>query len=279
MKARGRSNLADIQMSAVQSLIFTMGLLSACFLATHQVVNGGQPVGKFVTLLTYWAQITSKYIRLECENQLTKVPVAPLTFFGRVTRDVATHLVDAERLLQLFRKDPLIKDKPQACNLELRKGDVELDGVSFAYDDRKPILKDISLKAKGGSTIAFVGQTGGGKSTILKLLFRFYDVAKGSIKIDGIDIRDVTLNSLRDKFGVVPQDPSLFNDTIMMNLKYAKLDCSDDEVYAACKAAAIHDKIMTFPEKYMSKVGERGVRLSGGELQRVCAIQKALRPV
>jgi len=131
--------------------------------------------------------------------------------------------------------------------------------VSFAYDERKPTLKQVSFSIPSGKTVALVGETGGGKTTILKLIDRFYDVKSGAISIDGQDLRDVTLESLRSKIGVVPQDPMLFNDSIMNNIRYARLAATDEEVFEACKAAAVHDKIMTFPDGYNSKVGDRGV--------------------
>jgi len=159
--------------------------------------------------------------------------------------------------------------------LAVSSGKVEFDGVNFAYDARKEVLKNISFTAEPGATVALVGETGGGKSTMLKLLFRFYDVTSGSIRIDGQDLRSVSLSSLRDALGVVPQDPSMFNQTIYENIRYARLDATNEEIQEACKAAAVHDKIDSFPDGYKSKVGERGVKLSGGELQRI-AIARVL---
>ena len=141
----------------------------------------------------------------------------------------------------------------------------------------KPILKSVSFCAEPGQTVALVGETGGGKSTVIKLLYRYYDVSGGEILIDGQNIRGVTLDSLRNAFGMVPQDPALFNVSIMENVRYARLDATDDEVKEACRAAAIHEKIESFPDKYKSTVGERGVKLSGGELQRVAIARAILR--
>jgi ABC-type multidrug transport system fused ATPase/permease subunit len=152
---------------------------------------------------------------------------------------------------------------------------VTFENATFSYDGHKEVVHNISFTCKGGQTIALVGDTGAGKSTILRLLFRFYDVNKGAIYIDGQDIRDVTLESLRDGMGVVSQDPTLFNNTIMSNVRYARLDATDAEVMEACRAAAVHDKILTFHEGYHTRVGERGVKLSGGELQRL-AIARAI---
>jgi ABC-type multidrug transport system fused ATPase/permease subunit len=186
-------------------------------------------------------------------------------------------LIDAERLLILFQTKPTVLDKEGVQLLEVTHGNVRFKGVHFAYDPRKPTLTDINIDAHTGETIAFVGETGAGKTSILKLLFRFYDVSAGSIEIDGQDIRDVTLSSLRDAIGVVPQDPVLFNATVMENLRYARLDATDEEIYDACKATAVHDKIMSFPDRYQSSVGEQGVKLSGGELQRVAIARVLLK--
>lgn len=168
-----------------------------------------------------------------------------------------------------------MKDGKKAFNFG--SGDVQFRDVGFSYDGNKQIIKDFNFHAQSGQRVALVGETGGGKSTILRLLFRFYDVQKGSIRIDGQDVRDVTLASLRDNIGVVPQDPSLFNESIMANVRYARLDATDEEVMEACKAASIHDKILTFSEGYSTRVGEGGVVLSGGELQRVAIARVILR--
>lgn len=244
----------------VQSLIMILGRLAASFLAVYRVSQGTVPVGNFVTLISYWRSIEG-----------------PLAQVSWSIRRVSQMLTDSERLLQLLLTKPTVNDAPEADELDIEEGRVEFDHVDFAYDERKPTLRDVSFTARPGQTVALVGETGGGKSTTLKLLYRYYDVAKGAIRIDGRDIRDVTLDSLRDSFGMVPQDPSLFNITIMENIRYARLEATDDEVMEACKAAAIHDKIISFPDQYKSKVGERGVKLSGGELQRVSIARAILR--
>ena len=245
---------------ATQSSVLTVGLLGACSLAAYQVIHGDQSVGSFVVLLTYWAQLSG-----------------PLTFFGSAFRQIAKDFLDAEQLLQVLQYKPSVADRAGAKPLVLSQGKIEFDNVHFSYDSQRQTLKGINFRALPGQTVALVGETGGGKSTILKLLFRFYDVAQGSIKIDGQDIRDVTLESLRDRLGVVPQDPSLFNETIISNVRYARLDATDEEVYEACKAAAIHDKIISFTDGYQSTVGERGVKLSGGELQRISIARAILK--
>jgi ATP-binding cassette, subfamily B, vacuolar membrane transporter HMT1/ACLQ len=158
--------------------------------------------------------------------------------------------------------------------LEQCIGRVTFDNVHFSYDGRKPALNGVTFEVAPGTSTAVVGESGSGKSTLLKLLFRFYDVDgqcpnPGAIKVDGVDIRNIVLADLRSHMGIVPQDTILFNDTIMYNLLYARPDASHDEVYAACRAASIHDRIMTFPSGYDTRVGERGLKLSGGEKQRV----------
>lgn len=245
---------------AAQSLVMLGGLLVAVTLATRQIIYGTKPVGNFVILILYWRQL-----------------MYPLHLVATSYRRISSNLIDAERLLQLLNTKSSVQDKENAKDLEVGPGKVEFINVDFAYDDRKQTLHDINFTAESGKTIAFVGETGGGKSTTLKLLFRFYDVKSGRIEIDGQDIRDVSLESLRESLGVVPQDPSLFNQSIRDNVRYARLDATDEEIEEACKAAAVHDKIMTFPEKYDSKVGERGVKLSGGELQRVAIARVLLK--
>lgn len=194
-----------------QSMIFTLGLLAASFIAVHQVTTGAKPVGDFVTLLSFWSQLSY-----------------PLHFFASFLRQIQSQMVDAERLLELLQTKPEVADTDTSKPLVLKDGEVEFEDVEFSYDKRKPTLKGISLRVPGGSTVALVGQSGGGKTTCLKLLFRFYDVKKGSIKIDGQDLRDVTVDSLRESVSVVPQDPELFDVSIMENIRYAKLDATDE---------------------------------------------------
>lgn len=245
---------------AAQSLVMSLGMMAASFLAVYQISIGQKPVGRFVTLLLYWEEL-----------------MWPLQVVATSYRRLSSTLIDAERLLQLLRTKPAVEDAPDATDLKITKGRVEFENVNFSYDTRKQTLNNISFVAEPGKTIAFVGETGGGKSTMLKLIFRFYDITGGSIKIDGQDIRKVTINSLRESLGVVPQDPSLFNESIMDNIRYAQLDASEEDVQEVCKSAAVHDKIMTFPDKYKSKVGERGVKLSGGEKQRVAIARVLLK--
>lgn len=261
MKSKRDYELSSQSISAAQAGVMAVGLLGALSLGVYQVAYGdadSNSIGKLTQLLVYWGQLQS-----------------PLSFFSNMYRNISYSLMDAERLLELFQTKPTITDGPKAKPLKLTTGEVEFNNVSFAYDVRKPTLKNVTFVVPSGKTVALVGETGGGKTTILKLIDRFYDCKTGGISIDGQDIRDITLDSLRACIGVVPQDPLMFHDSIMNNIRYARLTASDEEVYEACRAAAVHDKIMTFPDGYNSKVGDRGVKLSGGEKQRV-AIARAM---
>ncbi|KAA8634633.1 hypothetical protein SMACR_02948 [Sordaria macrospora] len=243
---------------AFQSMVLLCGLLAGAFLAVSQITKGQATPGQFVMLLTYWSQL-----------------VSPLTFFASLGKSISGDLIRAESLLEIMQMKPTVLSKEGAPPLDFQGGHVQFENVSFSYDKKKPILKDVNFQAAPGTSVAFVGATGAGKSTMLKLLDRFYDITGGSIKIDGQDIRDVDLFSLRAQIGVVPQNPILFDDTIMNNVRYAKLTATDEEVHEACKAASIHEQILTFTDGYQTRVGERGVKLSGGELQRV-AIARAI---
>lgn len=239
---------------AFQFLVLLSGLLAGAFLAVYQVTHGDATPGDFIMLLTYWAQL-----------------VAPLTFFASLGKTISRDLLQAEQLLEIMQTKPTVVSKEGAPPLRLSGGgEVRFDGVYFSYDKKKEILKDVNFTATPGMTVAFVGATGAGKSTILKLLDRFYDVTRGSISIDGQDIRDVDLyryeslprqlirsvlltsRSLRAQIGVVPQAPILFDDTIMNNVRYAKLTATDEEVYEACKAACIHEQILGFTDGRLS---------------------------
>ncbi|KAI9734333.1 MAG: hypothetical protein M1834_002439 [Cirrosporium novae-zelandiae] len=260
--------------------IVMAGLWVACFLAASQVVSGEKSVGNFVTLLSFWTQLTG-----------------PLGNLASTYNQVTGYLIDTEQLLLLMLRKPSVADKPGVKELDLKLAPtISFKSVKFSYktekdDDELPdavtsqapemetrdvFLHDgLTFDAPSGKTVALVGETGSGKSTITKLLFRFYDVDSGSIQLDHEDIRDFTLESMRETIGVVPQDPELFNESIYTNVKYSRLDATNEEVHEACKAAAIHDKIMTFPKGYRTKVGEHGVKVSGGEKQRI-AIARAI---
>ncbi|EFR00290.1 heavy metal tolerance protein [Nannizzia gypsea CBS 118893] len=247
-------------LNATQNLLFTAGVAIVCLLCAYQISADMQKVAMFVTLITYLAQLQ-----------------APLNFFGSFYTQVQNNLIDAERMLALFKEKPLVTDGENAMPLNYCTGKVEFKNINFAYDERRPALRDVSFVVEPGTSTAIVGESGSGKSTILKLLFRFYDVAGGSVKVDGMDVRDMTIASLRSHLGVVPQDAILFNDTVLYNLLYARPEATMEQVYEACRAASIHDRIMSFPDGYETKVGERGLRLSGGEKQRITIARTFLR--
>ena len=230
------------------------------FLVFLEISHGRATTGDFVFLIQYWDNL-----------------VWPLTFLSKQYRWLLADLIDAERLLDLLKTKPTIVDHDTAKDLEPVKGHVAFEQVSFSYDSRKPIIEDVDFSALPGETIALVGETGAGKSTIIKLLLRFYDITSGHIKIDGQDIRDVTLDSLRNALGIVPQDPLLFNASIAENLRYGRPSATHAELEAACQSAAIHKKILTFPDGYDTVVGENGVKLSGGEIQRLAIARVFLK--
>lgn len=235
-----------------QALLISAGLIVVMIMAAMGVQSGALTVGDFVMVNAYMIQITM-----------------PLNFLGTVYREIRQALVDMGEMFDLLEQPAEITDRPGAPDLKVTGGEVELDNVSFGYEAARPILKGVSLKIGAGETVAIVGPSGSGKSTIGRLLFRFYDVTGGALRIDGQDVRDVTQDSLHARIGVVPQDTVLFNDTILYNIAYGRPEASREELIAAAKAAKIHDFIMSLPEGYESRVGERGLKLSGGEKQRV----------
>ncbi len=235
-----------------QSAIITAGLVIVMVLAAIGVEQGQLTVGDFVMVNAYMIQITM-----------------PLNFLGTVYREIRQSLVDMGEMFGLLGQPPDVVEAPDAKPLKLQGAGVRLENVRFAYDPARPILKGITLDVAPGAKVALVGASGSGKSTIGRLLFRFYDVTGGRVLIDGRDVRRVTLDSLHRAIGVVPQDTVLFNDTIFYNIAYGKDDATRDEVIAAAQAARIHDFIETLPEGYDTQVGERGLKLSGGEKQRV----------
>ncbi|MEL7097568.1 MAG: ABC transporter ATP-binding protein/permease [Pseudomonadota bacterium] len=235
-----------------QSILITGGLVAVMVLAAIGVQNGDLTVGDFVMVNAYMIQIT-----------------LPLNFLGTVYREIRQALVDMGEMFDLLEQPAEVTDAPDARTLDVREGRIELEDVHFGYDSERAILKGVSLVAEPGQMVAIVGSTGSGKSTIGRLLFRFYDVGAGALRIDGQDVRHVTQDSLHAAIGVVPQDTVLFNDTIRYNIAYGRGDARDEDIIAAAKAAQIHDFIMGLPDGYDTAVGERGLKLSGGEKQRV----------
>ena len=235
-----------------QAFLITIGLVIVMVMAAVGVQAGNLTVGDFVMVNAYMIQITM-----------------PLNFLGTVYREIRQALIDMADMFGLLEQPTEVMDKENANDLNVQGGEVELDDVVFGYEPERPILKGVSLKIEAGQTVAIVGSSGSGKSTIGRLLFRFYDVLGGALRIDGQDVRDITQDSLHGQIGVVPQDTVLFNDTILYNIAYGRPDASRAEIEEAARAAKIHAFIQELPDGYSTTVGERGLKLSGGEKQRV----------
>lgn len=250
-------------LNLVQNFIITLGLLIGSLMVAYRITQSPDKGSReFVMFITYLTQL-----------------YGPLNQLGYIYRSINTSLVDTERLLALLNEPKDINDKPNAPDLIITNGEIEFDNVNFSYDHRTTALQGVSFKVPNGSSVALVGESGAGKSTILRLLYRFYDLGEGEgrILIDGQDIREVTQRSLRQAIGVVPQDPVLFNTTIGYNIGYGKFGSTPEDIEEAAKSAQMHDRIMSFPDDYSTKVGERGVRLSGGEKQRVAIARTLLK--
>ena len=235
-----------------QAVLITGGLVAVMVMAAIGVQNGNLSVGDFVLVNAYMIQITM-----------------PLNFLGTVYREIRQALIDMGEMFDLLQQPAEVVDAQDAKVLNVQSGEIVLEDVHFGYDPERAILKGVSITAKPGQTVAIVGSSGSGKSTIGRLLFRFYDVNSGALRIDGQNVRDVTQTSLHEQIGVVPQDTVLFNDTVHYNIAYGRPSASEEEIFAAAKAAKIHDFIVSLPDGYETTVGERGLKLSGGEKQRV----------
>ncbi len=243
-----------------QGVIIACGLVGVMLLAADGVVAGRMTVGDFVLVNSYLVQL-----------------YMPLNVLGMVYRNIKQSLTDLESMFRLLKVVPEVQDKPGAPALQVPRGEIVFDHVSFAYDPRRPILKDVSFRVAPGGSVAIVGPSGAGKSTLSRLLFRFYDVSEGAIRIDGQDLRDVTQDSIRRAIGVVPQDTVLFNDSIYYNIAYGRPGAAPDEVEEAARHARIDEFVASLPDKYDSPVGERGLKLSGGEKQRVAIARVILK--
>jgi ATP-binding cassette subfamily B protein len=247
-------------LNAGQAVIFTLGLAAVMILCVLDVEAGTRTVGDFVLVNTMLIQL---YI--------------PLNLMGFLYREIRQAITDIEVMFGILARDPEIEDTPGAKPLEVREGAVKFENVRFTYEQGREILKGISFEVPAGKTLAIVGPSGAGKSTISRLLFRFYEIASGSITIDGQDIRGVTQLSLRAALGMVPQDTVLFNDTIQYNIRYGRWDATEDEIREAARLAQIDDFIRSMPQGYDTEVGERGLKLSGGEKQRVAIARTILK--
>ena len=247
-------------LNAGQAVIFTIGLTAAMALCAFGIEHGTNTVGDFVMINAMMIQLYT-----------------PLNFMGMVYREIKQAVIDIEIMFSLLERKPEITDSPSARPLQVRAGTIRFENVSFAYEAARPILADLSFEVAAGRTVAIVGLSGAGKSTISRLLFRFYDVTGGRILIDDQDIRDVTQTSLRAAIGMVPQDTVLFNDTIRYNIRYGRWDASDPEVEEAARQAQIDGFIRRAPKGYETEVGERGLKLSGGEKQRVAIARTILK--
>jgi len=243
-----------------QQLIIATGLVLMLWRATAGVVEGRMTLGDLVMINAFMIQL---YI--------------PLNFLGVIYREIKQSLTDLEKMFTLMEREREVDDAPDAKPLQVSTGAVKFDHVDFAYEPARPILHDVSFEIPPGKTVAVVGPSGAGKSTLARLLYRFYDVNSGAISIDGQDIRKVTQTSLRQNIGIVPQDTVLFNDTVAYNIAYGRTGASQGEVEAAAKAARIHDFIASTPKGYETMVGERGLKLSGGEKQRVAIARTLLK--
>jgi len=247
-------------LNAGQAVIFTLALTACMVMAGLDIAAGSKTVGQFVMV-----------------NALMLQLFVPLNFMGMVYREIKQSLIDIERMMDVLSETPEVADRPDAVQLVVSGGTIRFEDVQFCYDPERLILDGLSFEVPAGKMVAIVGPSGAGKSTVSRILLRFYDVAGGRVTIDGQDIRDVTQVSLRAALGVVPQDTVLFNDTILYNIRYGRPDATDEEVHEAARLAQIDSFIRMLPDGYRTMVGERGLKLSGGEKQRVAIARTILK--
>ncbi|UZE94828.1 ABCB family ABC transporter ATP-binding protein/permease [Alkalimarinus alittae] len=258
--AKRKNRLTMFALNGGQALIIAVATTSMLALAALRVADGTMSIGDFVLINAFMMQI-----------------FIPLNFLGFVYREIKGSLANIEQMFELLKKQPKITDSKDAEDLALANAELAFNNVSFHYNSERPIIKNVSFTVREGEKVALVGESGSGKSTLVKLLFRFYDCNQGSITINGKDLRDVTQQSLRKAIGIVPQDTVLFNDTILENVRYGNVDASDEEVLKAISLAHLDDFISQLPKGVLTTVGERGLKLSGGEKQRVAIARTILK--
>ena len=253
-----RTSLATVNIG--QSFLMNIGLIGLVLLATQRALTGEMTTGDILTITLVMMQV-----------------YRPLNILGFAYREIKQALTDMEKMFALLDLQPEIQDCPDAIKLNGDQADINFSGVCFRYESERSILKDVSFTIKRGDTVAVVGPTGAGKSTLSRILFRFYDIEAGSVHINGHDITKISLESLRKFIGIVPQDTVLFNDTIGYNIGYANPAASQEDIEKVAKNAQIHDFIKSLPNGYKTLVGERGLKLSGGEKQRVAIARTLLK--
>jgi ATP-binding cassette subfamily B protein len=258
--ARRKNRLSLFALNGGQAFIIAGAMTSMMALAAINVANGNMTIGDFVLVNAFTMQI-----------------FMPLNFLGFVYREIRGSLTNIENLFALLETQPAIVDKADARKLHVTKGEIVFENVGFAYHKDRQILKNVNFVVKAGTKVAVVGESGAGKSTLVKLLFRFYDPTAGSIKIDGQDIAQYTQDSVRQHIGIVPQDTVLFNDTLYENIRYGRPDASENEIQEAIKLAHLDTFVGLLPDKGDTQVGERGLKLSGGEKQRVSIARTILK--
>lgn len=258
--AKLKNRLSLLALNSGQALIIALAITGMMFMATQSVIDKEMTLGDLAMVNAYMIQL-----------------FIPLNFLGFVYREMRRALTDLENMLGLLQRAPRITDREGATPLVIESGEVRFRNVRFGYHDDRPILKDLSFRVAAGHRVAIVGASGAGKSTIARLLYRFYDIDEGAIEIDGQDIRSVTLDSLRKAIAVVPQDTVLFNTSIRENIAYGNADASNDAIDRAIRMAHLDDFIAGLPNGDKTLVGERGLKVSGGEKQRIAIARVLLK--